>query len=649
MVLTSENRECQWRIIHFTLNMAMERPSGCPRRSGSSRVSLAYAGLAGKVPRSSPPPPHDSQPIGNGFGYAVYSSSFAGLTHFFAHPYRFLAQNPKDPQGDGLETPDLIRHLKWEKTLPREASLRTARYVNESSVIEVNGKKANGETASEYFFMPFDFLENAVITGSLSANDGAEVGCMAIEWGAPGKIGSPSVHVQRLHDRTVRVVSFDKIGESVVLVPLDGDGSQVGESEGCLSGSSGWATISIEQGRDVAQLVKNFAAWQRQRNIGQLAQDSVQVIEGWRLKPKIAFRSDNELKMYRQSEVMLRMGQIREPNTSVRHSYGLINASLPPGEWFIPWVRDQSYAIEALVDMGHFAEARMGIDAWMNTRTEGKSNPEAGEIDYQISTTRYFGNGMEEADYDQTTDENGKPVVYRNFELDNWGHSLRAISYYLNKSGDRAWLKEKNYRGITNYETCRDFIVQPIYLNLESYGQAVKQDLGNKGDGLITKADTSFWEYNIHPHQHFAGSSIAVIKGLRDFKSEIASVMADGKAVRAVSQKITAMLRGFNQAFVRNGTVKGTVEDVPAYSVDGATLEAINWGVVTDPELMKGILKSMWDKRRTASGGLRRIDGEQHPYDDGEFVLMDLRFETAVRVAGSLVRCTLKPKICSIA
>ena len=56
-------------------------------------------------------------------------------------------------------------------------------------------------------------------------------------------------------------------------------------------------------------------------------------------------------RLWRQSEAVLRMGQIREPNTATRKNNGMILASLPPGEWHTGWVRDATYAIVALARM----------------------------------------------------------------------------------------------------------------------------------------------------------------------------------------------------------------------------------------------------------------------------------------------------------
>ena len=55
----------------------------------------------------------------------------------------------------------------------------------------------------------------------------------------------------------------------------------------------------------------------------------------------------DEIKIWRQSEAVLRMGQIREPTQTNRRNFGMFLAALPEGEWHIGWVRDGVYAIVA--------------------------------------------------------------------------------------------------------------------------------------------------------------------------------------------------------------------------------------------------------------------------------------------------------------
>ena len=55
--------------------------------------------------------------------------------------------------------------------------------------------------------------------------------------------------------------------------------------------------------------------------------------------------TDLERRLWRQSEAVLRMGQVREAYTATRKNNGMVLASLPPGEWHSGWVRDAMYEV----------------------------------------------------------------------------------------------------------------------------------------------------------------------------------------------------------------------------------------------------------------------------------------------------------------
>ncbi|MCB9649847.1 MAG: hypothetical protein H6730_25135 [Deltaproteobacteria bacterium] len=146
--------------------------------------------------------------------------------------------------------------------------------------------------------------------------------------------------------------------------------------------------------------------------------------------------------LYRQSLVVLKMGQVREPG----RGHGQILASLVPGAWAISWVRDAAYAIMGLTRAGHHAEAedalRFMLGAEMR-RAGGRNFYQASYIerdlgvtlsaDYAISVTRYYGDGTEESDSN---------AAGPNIEFDNWGLFLWALTEHVEASGDDALLTE---------------------------------------------------------------------------------------------------------------------------------------------------------------------------------------------------------------
>ena len=102
------------------------------------------------------------------------------------------------------------------------------------------------------------------------------------------------------------------------------------------------------------------------------------------MKPTVHFVNEKERHLWRQSEIMLRIAQSREPNRPGRNNNGLIVASLPDGVWFTPWVRDMAYAAVALARMGHQQEARAALLAYFNAQPTGKMRAET-----QARTTKY--------------------------------------------------------------------------------------------------------------------------------------------------------------------------------------------------------------------------------------------------------------------
>jgi len=287
--------------------------------------------------------------------------------------------------------------------------------------------------------------------------------------------------------------------------------------------------------------------------------------ERWRVKPTIHFASEKERHLWRQSETMLRIAQCREPNRPGRYSNGLIVASLPDGVWFTPWVRDMAWATVALARMGHRSEARAALLAYFNARPTGKMRAETAGADYQVSVVRYFGNGAEGPFF---TNEGSA-----NIELDDWGEVLWALGDYLRKYDDPTLLATPTYRG-TLYESANDFIAKPLLATTEKYG-----------NGLIVDADTSIWEERQRDKKHFAFSTAAAIVGPRDF-AYVAQQAGDEATRNAILTKVAMLETGFDAAFIRGGKLYGTLEEGVKNNIDGALLQIINWGVVTNPAII---------------------------------------------------------------
>ena len=481
---------------------------------------------------------------GNGFGFAVFSISSGTLTKLYAHPYSFERPDPKAPLAEGAETPNFIRSLSWTR-----ASTGTAGgdYVDQSHVISAG---------NAFYFMPFGLHRNALI--ALNRDPMAR---LKIRWAHP---------VASDQGSNPRVFRFKGITDSVAIVRLS---------------TAAWAFLPIEPTEDVSRAVDELRRWRGGLSPQDLVARELQDLEAWRAKPEPRFRSDDERRLWRQSEAILRMAQIRETNRAGRVNHGLIVACLPDGSWFMTWARDMAFATEALIRMGHRQEARWAIEAYFNARPVGKMREAVRGREYQISVARYFGDGSEEPFFTQEGSTN--------IELDDWGLALKTLGDYVEHFGDESLLSAPTYRG-SIYGSAKAFVAEALIANLEPF----------KG-GLIVSADTSIWEERQKDKKHFAFSTAAAIAGLRAMKS-LAHRMGDGAFEAELGENLEKLVRGFAQAFAANGRVRGALEPGIKNDVDGAALIALNLIDSRDRALIQGTVDKM-PALKTASGGYRRV------------------------------------------
>ncbi|MBX9569470.1 MAG: hypothetical protein K2X77_11275 [Candidatus Obscuribacterales bacterium] len=552
---------------------------------------------------------------GNGFGYAVLSPE-GRITKLYAHPYRFERPNP-DESKDGFETTNFLQSLRLDLESvgfthrsqdPGINRKDNCTYLRESNILSVARNDFQ-----EIYFMPFGLHENvfvAGITGAAGTSGGKHV--LYPKW-KHALVSDELRHT--LPGRKGRLLHFKGVKESLLAVPLDRSTDLARSSATELPGAA-WAFITLENAKDADLAVERLNAWQGKLSLDALIEREIAEHEKWRVKPNVTFRSDDEKKLWRQNETFLRMSQIQEANTAKRFSNGLILASLPDGMWFTPWVRDMAYAVVGLIKMGHLEEAKKGLLSWFNSRPVGKWKRETRNLDYQISVTRYFGDGSEEADY--------SGLKTPNVEFDDWGLALWAVAEYFEKTKDFDFLNTKTYRGCTVYECMKDFIVTPLFGNLDKFD-----------DGLIVTADSSLWEEHQENKKHFAFSTFSNIKGLRGFL-KIAEAMKDRDEVKRVSEKLALIEKGFQSAFVHDGVVWGVaVEPCPKSEIDGSLLEAFNMGIVTDPAVRDKTLQKM-ELLKTASGGYRRLLGPSD-YEKQEFVFIDFHMARVLQSIGRKV------------
>ena len=529
---------------------------------------------------------------GNGFGFAVVDPQTATVTKLYAHPYSFVRADSRSPLSEGVETANFLKSLGWNTPA-------TVEYEQDSQVIHAHGASGDG-----FVYMPWNLHRTALIVDS-------SLPPLSVEWSHP-------LHSQKLiHISGVaaQVLRFDGVDESLLLIPLNGNAAE----PHFPASSNAWVLIPVERDGEIEPAVHEFTEWRGNLAPHQLVQRELVQLERWRVKPAVHFARKAERHLWRESEVMLRMAQSREPNTATRHGNGLIVASLPDGVWFTPWVRDMAYAAVALARMGHREEARAALMAYFNAQPTGKMRAETAGADYQISVVRYFGDGSEEPFF---TEEGST-----NIEFDDWGEALWALGEYMREYHDTALLKAATYRG-SLYQSARDFVVKPLFANLEPYQ-----------DGEIVAADTSIWEEHQKDKKHFAFSTAAAIFGLRGF-AEIAHTAGD-EPTRAEAMRHLALLeKGFTAAFIRSDKLHGTLEESMKNDIDGALLAIINLGVVTDPALMQDTANRM-ELLKVASGGYRRVRSTytdpaifEYWYERQEFVFVDFSLAEVYRRLG---------------
>lgn len=613
--------------------------------AGSVLLSLATSASADKPLRT-----WNYLTTGNGHGFQIFDTNKNKITHFLEAPYRYLRPR-SDPRSDGYGRRNLAYDFYFGLRGPsgggwlNGGTAGDASYVEETNIIKVPITLA-GISAETYYFSPFGFEGNAMIAilKATSASEGFALFNFHMGDGSPD---TPNANGERL-----KVLSDGKSiaetgvgGGAMIYVPItapsridcDGvynkvsSGQSLGDNRTCSgtdivpafqatldSGHMAVATLFVENEADAESMLSQFKTWLAGRGAAQLLTDALAEWTAWRkpLPQGLALCTEDEKKLWRQSEAVLRMGQVRQPNTASRKNNGMVLASLPPGEWHTGWVRDALYAVVALARMGHFAETKMALNFFLNAEPVSKFSSYVSGASYRISVCRYFGTGEEEGDY------SGQQTP--NVEIDGWGMMLWAARQYVDASGDTAWLSEKVRGGVSVYDALYSGVAEPLRKNTESSG--------------IAKADSSIWEVHDENKKHFAYTTLATIRGFCDFAqlANKASKASDATTYRGLASKARD---GFLASFLdRDGAIAGSIEELAQNQyLDGAVVEAFTWNVLRDAEYLGRTGKATLDvlgRLRVESGGFKRNDDGKSSYDNNEWILIDMRIADALWRAG---------------
>lgn len=582
---------------------------------------------------------------GNGYGFQLFDTTKQRITGFLEHPYRYL-RPAQDPRQDGIGRRNLAFDFYFGvgNSWLSETGRSSTEYLDQSHIIHVTHSLPSG-SADSYYFSPFDFPGNAMVA-MLHAPHAERVYALFnfhLGDGDPNQPNANSENLRRI-DALNAIVETGPGGGATIYLPLspllhidhvDGYG-KVKRGQTLADNPVGAgndqvpvfaATVDAENNFAVAVLyvddastadavAGNFSAWVAQRRPGALLSDARREFESWRVTPPSkVWCSDAERALWRQSEAVLRMAQVREPNTASRRSFGMMLAALPPGEWHTGWVRDGSYATVALARMGHFTEAKHALNFFVNAGPVGQYANLVNGQGYLVSVCRYFGNGAEEADY------SGQATP--NVEIDGWGLVLWAARQYVEAAQDSAWLSESTQSGKTVYEALQSGVAQPIEANIEDRG--------------IARADSSIWEVHDQNRQHFAYTSLALARGLCDF-SRLATLQRRVDDAAHFGQLAQVVKEATQLDFTDEaGALGSSLESLAnAAHHDAAVVEAINWDLLSVDDRRATATINSLSSLRVASGGWKRNQANLSDYDNNEWLFVDFSASRALRRLGRI-------------
>jgi GH15 family glucan-1,4-alpha-glucosidase len=584
---------------------------------------------------------------GNGYGFQYFDTNQNKIVAFLQHPYRYLGPNPTDPTQEGA----IRRQLAFDfyfglrggwLNAPTQAG--DPEYLDQSNIIHFPATLGSQQTDS-YFFAPFGYPGNAMVAilHAPGASDAFVIFNFHMGTGDPDAPDANGESVSAVQPQQA-VAETGPGGGTMVYVPLSGfkhqdcnnvyanvqAGQDLGDNTSCAGNdivpgfqqsldSNGWFAVAVlydddptQAGADAQQILQ----WANGRTPDKILSDAQAEFESWRKPPPstVALCTDDEQKLWRQSEAVLRMGQIQEPYLPNRKNTGMILASLPPGAWHTGWVRDAMYSIVALSRSGHFAEAKAALDFFLNAGPVSKYSSYVNNQQYLLSVVRYFGSGEEEADY------SGQPTP--NIEIDGWGMIFWAARAYVEASGDVAWLSSQTQNGQTVYQALIGGIAQPLEANIEQNG--------------IVNADCSIWEVHEGNARHFAYTDMAAARGYCDLAA-LANKNGQTNDVSHYQQLSAKIKQTFLSAFVDpQGALGGSLEGLQqGVYFDGSVAEAFTWNILPDFTGANATATlNMFDNLKVGSGGFKRNNDGLSSYDDNEWILVDFRISEALRRNG---------------
>ncbi|HUH03229.1 MAG TPA: glycoside hydrolase family 15 protein [Kofleriaceae bacterium] len=597
---------------------------------------------------------------GNGHGFQVFDRNANAVKQFLERPYRFMRPNPANPDGEGIVRRNLSYDSYFGVRVGGQAAWLGERsptqvgYVEQTNVIR-SAVTVNGVLTESYFVAPYGYAGNAMVMLLKVTNNSSAATTVDAFALANFHMGSaPSPDTPQANDESIQwsaangaAVETGPGGGALVYLPLGGtdiascatdawSAVKAGQSITPVASCSGDDRVQVFQ-KSLGSLAAGASAWwgvavlfdaDAQADAARAAFTTFldgagpeallsRVLgewDAWR-RPVAPGATATEARIWRQSEAVLRMGQTLEPWSASpkRKNHGMVLAALPPGGWHTGWVRDAVYAIVAMARTGHYQEAKWALNFFLDAEA-GKYKSYLNDVDYRITTVRYFGNGEEEADY------SGHPT--RNIEIDGWGLFLWAARTYVDASGDVAWLSEQTQYGETVYDVIRDEVAEALAANMEPSGMAI--------------ADASIWEVHWGNRQHFLYTTASAARGFCDMAALSRRLGEDSDRARYAKiseDAVTAMRTHFVD---QSGVLAGSLERLASGSYrDGAVVEAFTWDLIPATDNIGTATLNDFSYLQTPAGGYKRIEGSTDQYDTDEWILIDLRASEAWRRAGN--------------
>ncbi|MCX6152420.1 MAG: hypothetical protein NTX22_17980 [Ignavibacteriales bacterium] len=313
-----------------------------------------------------------------------------------------------------------------------------------------------------------------------------------------------------------------------------------------------------------------------------------------------------ERNVVEQSISFLKMAQVSDKEI-FPYSHGQILASLPPGLWHVSWVRDGSYAIQAMTRLGMYTEAKKSLEFMLKAPSgrykhyihkDGKDYGVG--TDYQISVCRYFGNGKEESTYGDGP----------NFEYDNFGLFLCAFCDYTESSRDTAFYIKWNRLVSTK--------VADVTINCIDTNSLIREDSGP-------------WEHYLEMPRQYTFTSGVCAMGLEKFAMMQKQFHLPYEKYKSEAETLKKGI--LTHMLIENKYIKGNVNDqlkTDHEYYDSGVYEIFANGLIDDKKLFLSHMDE-YDKVLKLKGnrpGYIRLNSSD-PYENQEWVFINLRIALA--------------------